>query len=100
MDLGDEGELEDTEETSLPKELAFVPSFQKRSRGTMQHASYEWTQHKAAYSDGHYVLAIASYKRWQRKVKRIPISVVVRLEDLGRKIPIYSHVRVAVEVET
>ena len=52
--------LEDEDEATLPKELPFRPSYQKRSRGTVQHAAYEWSQHKSLYSDGHYTLAIAA----------------------------------------
>jgi hypothetical protein len=91
--------MEDGDDTTLPKELPFKPTFQKRSRGTMQHAAYEWSQHRKEYSDGHYTLAIAAYKRWTKKVKNVPIAVVVRLEDLGRRIPIYAHVQTSIEVE-
>ena len=91
--------FDDEDELTLPKELQFRPSFQKRSRGTVQHATYEWNQHKTSYSDGHYTLAIAAFKRWQRNVSNIPLAVVVRLEDLGRSVPIYSEVRTAIEVE-
>lgn len=90
---------DDEVELTIPKELPFKPSFLKRSRGTVQHACYDWNQHKKAYSDGHYTLAIAAHKRWSRKVKDIPIAVVVRLEDLGRNVPIYAHVRTSIEVQ-
>lgn len=99
IDSDDDDGFEVNDEAALPKELPFQPSVQKRSRGTVQHATYEWGQHKSSYSDGHYTLAIAAYKRWQRSVGNIPIAVVVRLEDLGRKVPIYSAVRIAVQVE-
>lgn len=82
----------------LPKELKFKPTFRKRSRGSVQHASYQWSQHKKEYSDGHYTLAVAAYKRWQRKVENDPFAVVVRLEDLGRNVPIYVPVRTRIEV--
>jgi hypothetical protein len=91
--------VSDEEETMVPKELPFRPSFLKRSRGTVQHAAYEWNQHQIVYSDGHYTLAIAAYKRWTRNVSNMPLAVVVRLEDVGRTVPIYSEVRAAVEVE-
>lgn len=90
----------DGDDATLPKELPFAPAFQQRSRGTVQHACYEWNQHKKEYSDRHYTLAIAVYKRWARKVGNVPIAVVVRLEDLGRQVPIYAHVRNSIEVET
>jgi hypothetical protein len=47
----------------------------------------------------HYTLAIAAYKRWPRNVEDTPIAIVVRLEELGRTIPIYARVKAAVEVE-
>ena len=104
IDESDEETLDDLlmideDEVTLPMELPFKPSFLKRSRGTVQHAVYEWSQHRKEYSDGQYTLAIAAYKRWTRKVENIPIAVVVRLEDLGRKIPIYVQVRNSIEVE-
>ncbi len=88
----------DDEEPSQPKELPFKPSVSRRSRGTVQHATYHWSRHQQEYSDGSYVLAVAAYKRWSRKVAPIPIAVVVRLEDLGRKTPIYAEVQAQVEV--
>jgi hypothetical protein len=91
---------DDEHDVTLPKELPFKPSVLKRSRGTVQHACYEWGQHRKEYSDGHYTLAIAAYKRWARKVENIPVAIIVRLEDLGRQIPIYAHVRTRIEVET
>lgn len=91
--------LVDEEEALLPKELSFHPSVIKRSRGTIQHAVFEWGKHQRQYSDRHYTLAIAAYKRWQRKVSPIPFAVVVRLEDLGRRVEIYSRVRIGLEVE-
>lgn len=97
-DENGEGEGDDDERT-LPKELKFYPNLTKRSRGTVQHAVHEWTHHKREYSDGNYTLAIACYKRWSRNVQKVPIAVVVRLEELGRTIPIYVQVRTAIEVE-
>jgi len=104
VDESDEETLEelfsdDDDESTLPKELKFKPSFLKRSRGTVQHATFEW-RHRKDYSDGHYTLAIAAYKRWTRKVQDNPFAVVVRLEDLGQAIPIYASVRSSIEVET
>jgi hypothetical protein len=93
-------ELEvDVEDVTLPNELPFKPSLTRRSRGTIQHGSYTWSRHQRNFSDGHYTLAIAAYKRWQRSVENIPLGIVVRLEDLGRKVPIYAEVRNVVEVE-
>jgi hypothetical protein len=91
--------LAEEDEVPLPEELPFQPSVTKRSRGTVQHAVFEWDKHQRRYSDGHYTLAIAAYKRWQRKVDPIPFAVVVRLEDLGRRVEIYNRVRVGLEVQ-
>lgn len=92
--------LDDQEETTRPNELKFRPTFRQRSRGSVQHASYQWSQHKKEYSDGHYTLAVAAYKRWQRKVENVRYAVVVRLEDLGRNVPIYVPVRTRIEVQS
>lgn len=99
-ETGGELDLEEGSDAVLPNELAFRPTFTKRSRGTVQHATYTWKQHREEYSDGHYTLAVACFKRWQRNVAPVPIAVVVRLEDLGRSVAIYDEVRAVVEVET
>lgn len=91
---------DDNELPPLPKELLFRPGVTQRSRGTVQHASYEWSQHRREFSDGHYTLAVAAHKRWARQVMNIPIAIVIRLEDLGREIPIYNDVRIEIEVES
>lgn len=93
-------EENETDDTVLPKELAFKPGFIQRSRGTVQQASFTWTQHRKEFSDGHYTLAIAAHKRWQKRVKDIPIAVVVRLEDLGRQVAIYNDVKTSIDVQT
>ena len=91
--------LPDEEETPRPKELDFRPSYKVRSRGTVQHAVFQWGRHQRVYSVGHYTLAIAAYKRWQCKVEPIPFAVVVRLEDLGWRVEIYNRIRIGLEVE-
>ncbi|MBX3180336.1 MAG: hypothetical protein KF886_23545 [Candidatus Hydrogenedentes bacterium] len=83
---------DDKPSPDLPNELRFCYGVQRRSRGTVQHDFLEWTEHKAAHSDGHYTRAIASYKRWQRKTQPVPFAVVVRLEDLGREADVYARV--------
>lgn len=89
-------ESDDDSDGELPSELAFRLKINRRSRGTVQHDWCEWLQHKAEYSDGQYTLAVVAYKRWIRDVKPMPLAVVIRLEDLGRTVPIYSHVQTAV----
>jgi subtilase family protein len=91
-------ELPDDEEQAgadaeLPSELAFRLKVNRRSRGTVQHDWHEWTQHKTEYSDGQYTLAIAAYKRWNRAVQPVPVAVVIRIEDLGRAVPVYARVQ-------
>ena len=106
VDVSEEESLEDLllsddDDSTIPKELKFRPTFSKRSRGSIQHATYEWGQHRKEYSGSHYTLAVAAYKRWARKVENVPVAIVVRLEDLGRQVPIYGRVEASVmEVET
>jgi hypothetical protein len=96
---GDIENFADEDATSV-KELAFVPSFIKRSRGTIQHACFDWTRHQEAFSDNHYMLAVLADKRWSRKVSDTPLAVVARLEDLGREVAAYSRIRdILVEIE-
>jgi hypothetical protein len=93
----EEEELE--HDQNSPGELPFTPGFTRRSKGTVQHATYEWKSHREHYSAGHYTLAVVAYKRWERKVKNVPLAIVVRLEETGRAIEIYSRVRTKIEVE-
>lgn len=95
--IDENAESEDDE--NAPGELQFTPAFTRRSKGTVQHATFEWKSHKEHYSAGHYTLAVVAYKRWQRNVKNIPLAIVVRLEETGRAIEIYSKVRSKIEVE-
>lgn len=90
-------------EPELPNELSFDHKLNRRSRGTVQHDTYEWTQHKEAYSENHYTLAVAAFKRWNRNVENVPFAVVVRIEDLGTTAKIYTEIReilARLEVET
>lgn len=96
-----ESESADEGEGGGPKELKFELGLTRRSRGTVQHDWYEWSQHREAYSAGHYTLAVAAYERWDRKEGRappLPFAVVVRLEDLARSVPIYAEVRQVLQV--
>jgi len=71
----------DEEEPQRPGELPGKLRVTRRSRGCVQHDVIEWSRHQAHYSDGTYTLAVASYRKWARKVHPIPYAVVVRLED-------------------
>lgn len=102
---GPNTDVAESEGAELPNELAFTHRVTQRSRGTVQHDWLDWTQHRAEFSVNHYTLAIASYKRWQRKQSAVPFAVVVRIEDLGATTPVYNDVvslmvPVSVNVET
>ncbi len=87
-------ETDDTdEEVEFPNELKFEHKITRRSRGTVQHDVFEWTQHRDEFSENPYTLAIAAYKRWQRKVDDVPYAVVVRIEDLGSAANVYTEIR-------
>ena len=86
-------------DSGSPYELKFVPGIKRRSRGTVQHGVFEWTQHDPSYSDHHYTLAVASYEKWGRqegKAPSLPYAVVARLEDVGRTIEVYGKVSAVV----
>ena len=88
----DEETNEADEEVELPNELQFEHKITRRSRGTVQHDVLEWQQHRREFSGQPYTLAIAAYKRWQRKVDDVPYAVVVRVEDLGRTAKVYAEI--------
>lgn len=87
-DIGDETDEQET--ADLPSELKCQFGLMRRSRGTIQHDCHVWKQHRADYSDGHYTLAVAAYKRWSRKVEPSSLAVVVRLEEIGQSVHVYS----------
>lgn len=62
-----------------------------RSKGTIQHDVFEWTNHRESYSDNDYLLAVSLYKRWS--TLPVPFAVVVRLEETSWSTPIYSKVK-------
>jgi hypothetical protein len=64
----------------------------------VQHDWFDWKQHKAEFSDGHYTLAITATKRWDRNAKPTRFAVVVRIEDLGGTIPVYTEVATELDV--
>ncbi|TWU62303.1 Subtilase family protein [Crateriforma conspicua] len=89
---------DDATDTDLPNEISFEHRITRRSRGTVQHDWHEWSRHREGYSDNHYTLAIASHKRWNRAVEPIPFAIVLRIEDLGATVPIYTEVANAIDV--
>lgn len=81
----------------LPSELQFDHKITRRSRGAIQHDSCEWTQHRSEFSENHYTLAVAAYKRWKRKVAAMQFGVVVRIEELGATVPLYVPISNAID---
>jgi hypothetical protein len=55
---------ESDSDQELPSEVQFDHQVIRRSRGTVQHDSLEWTKHHESFSQIHYTLALASHKRW------------------------------------
>ncbi len=97
----EEEDEENGEEDGDPNELKFVPGIKRRSRGTVQHGVFEWTQHQPEYSDHHYTLAVASYEKWGRlegKAPSLPYAVIVRLEDVGRTVKVYGKITAVIPV--
>jgi len=87
-------------EVILPDELAFSPKARLRSKGTVQHGSYTWKNHRATFSQNHYVLAISASKKWSRSVAAFSLGVVVRIEDLGQSVPIYQEISNSIKVQS
>jgi hypothetical protein len=76
-----------------PGELTGEIGFTQRSRGCIQHDWFEWSRHRPEYSASHYTLAIASFERWDRASPRpVPFSVVIKVEELSRTVPIYAEI--------
>ena len=88
---------DESEQPDLPNEMPFGPStYQQRSRGTVQHAWFEWSNHRATYSANHYTLAITAYERWGRSTPDpVPFAVVVRLEEESQTTEVYTAVQQA-----
>ncbi|MDZ4852632.1 MAG: S8 family peptidase [Pirellulaceae bacterium] len=82
----------EVEDNESPNELSFEHRITRRSRGAVQHDWFEWTHHRAEFSDNHYTLAIGAYKKWKRQIAPVPYAVVVRIEDLGGIVPVYADV--------
>jgi hypothetical protein len=97
----DAEEIEENSRTALPKDMiGDLTGLTLRSRGTVQHDVFEWTDHQESFSDGSYTLAVASFEKWGRSnPPSLPFAVVVRLEDLSRTVLVYSEVQNMVSVE-
>lgn len=80
------------------KEIPFEHKVTRRSLGAVQHDWFEWKTHKEQYSKSHYTLAISANKRWGRIPKPTKFGVVVRIEDLGGTVPIYTEIATELDV--
>lgn len=89
---------ESDSDQELPSEVKFNHKVTRRSRGSVQHDSFEWTQHNENFSKCHYTLALASHKRWSRDAKPAPFGLVVRIEDTGAQVPIYTAITSEIDV--
>lgn len=95
MSKSDEGasnEDQPEEAGESPKELQFEHKVTLRSRGAVQHDWLEWRTHKEEYSQSHYTLAISASKRWSRTPQPTRFAVVIRIEELGGTVPIYTQI--------
>lgn len=82
----------------MPSEVQFDHQVNRRSRGTVQHDALEWPKHHENFSQNHTTLALASHKRWSRDLKPVPFGLVVRIEDTGAQVPIYTSITNEIEV--
>lgn len=91
----DDGDKPETESAS---ELGFEHKITRRSRGSVQHDWFEWQNHKPEFSTSHYTLAITATSRWRRAPLPTKFGLVVRIEDLGGTIPVYTEVAAELDV--
>jgi hypothetical protein len=70
----------------------------RRSVGTLQRDTYEWTVHKEVFSADDYTLAVSlTAASWTKKEAPVPVAVVVRLEDTtGQFAELYARVRASI----
>ncbi|MDR3617187.1 MAG: S8 family peptidase [Candidatus Obscuribacterales bacterium] len=80
--------VQDKETKEITK---FKYGLRVRSKGTIQHDVFTWSQHKSEFSKNDYILAISSFKRWSNK--SIPYALVLRLEEESLSVPIYSRIK-------
>jgi hypothetical protein len=99
-----EDEDEGNDEVNRPNELKFDPGITLRSRGTVQHGVFEWSNHRLEHSENYYTLAIAAYEKWNRQnPDPVPYAVVVRLEDTTQTTQVYAEVQnilASIEIQT
>jgi hypothetical protein len=98
-----EDETDDSYREKLEQELPCYPGINLRSRGTVQHASFEWDAHSVSHSQHDYTLALSTFERWGSSTQEeIPYGVVVRLEDLTQSVQVNALIqaRLQARVET
>lgn len=96
--MSQEGEEEDEQQEESVTEIGFEHKITLRSRGAIQHDWFEWKNHKPEYSTNHYTLAISASKKWGREPKPTKFAVVVRIEDIGATVPIYTEIASELDV--
>ena len=67
----------------------------RRSVGTLQRDTYEWSVHKEKFSPDDYTLAVSlTAANWTKKDAPVSAAVIVRLEETtGQYTDLYAQVR-------
>lgn len=79
-------------------ELEGIIGISRRSDGTLQRDSFEWSDHKETYSANDYVIAVSLKPSSWLRDETVPISVVVRVEDTtDRYQALYAQVQARVQ---
>jgi hypothetical protein len=81
------------------EDLPGVLGISRRSTGTLQRDSFEWSNHNENYSANDYVIALSLKPASWMHDREIPVAVVVRIEDVtGKYQELYTQVRAKVQV--
>ena len=68
------------------KDLGTALGITRRSHGTLQADTHVWTKHETDYSGDDYTLSVAlTGTEWSKEGDRVPVAVVVRVEDTTAK---------------
>lgn len=98
MSKDEDRATDDEDETGgSVKDMVFEHKVTLRSRGAVQHDWFDWQTHKKEFSENNYVLAISANKRWGRSPQPTKFAVVIRIEDLGGTVPIYTEIATQVD---
>ena len=98
LSKSDNADSQTSVDATTPDEMTFEHKVTRRSRGSVQHDWFEWRNHKQEYSDSHYTLAVSAQKRWNRNPQPTKFAVVIRIEDIGGTLPIYSEIAAALDI--